>query len=204
MWFFSLSQMGLVSNRWNYWFPFSDRFLYFLNSKFTIKPLTTDSQARWGKQSKNNEKHGRLGKTMAIDQAFGGRGGISPIRFISFPAALTFPFAQSNWQNKILVRLSSLSSTTGNHSYMAPLTPSVSSEDSSWQRIEYKQNTCLFAEWADHRAFLQTVVTHINHIREGYSSIHSFSSHRFQFGYFLFFLNPQPILLFLYTETRSP
>lgn len=103
--------------------PVLDQFLYFLDSKFTIKLLTTNSKAgRWKQSKNNNEKHQHPEKTMAIDQTFGERGGISLIRFISFPAALTFPFAHSNWQNKIPVQLSSLSSTWCNHSYTAPYT----------------------------------------------------------------------------------
>lgn len=94
---------------------------------------------------------------MAIDQAFGKRGGISPIRFISFPAALTFPFAHSNWQNKIPVWLSSLSSALGNHSSTAPysLIPSVPhpfipwSAASSWQSMKHKQNVQLLPEGSE-------------------------------------------------------
>lgn len=142
--------------------PALDRFLYFLDSKFTIKLLTTESHARKRKQSKNNttkkqqqpkKKDQHPQKTMAIDQAFGERGGISPIRFISFPAALTFPFAHSNWQNKIPVWLSSLSSAPGNHSSAAPyiqpppnppLFCHLSSAASSWQHIKHKHNACPF------------------------------------------------------------
>lgn len=121
---------------------------------------------------------------MAIDQAFGERGGISPIRFISFPAALTFPFAHSNWQNKIPVRLSSLSSTPGNHSSTAPYTlyaPPLlgsSSAASSWRGREHKQSVCRSAEeseeYACRWASLQSGVTCTNHLREGHTSTFHF------------------------------
>lgn len=170
--------------------PALDRFLYFPDSKFTIKLLTTESHARKRKQSKNNntkkqqqpkKKDQHPQKTMAIDQAFGERGGISPIRFISFPAALTFPFAHSNWQNKIPVWLSSLSSAPGNHSSAAPYiqTPPnpplfchLSSAASSWQHIKHKHNACplfwlKFKEEACRWASLQSEVTCANHLGEG-------------------------------------
>lgn len=124
---------------------------------------------------------------MAIDQAFGERGGISPIRFISFPAALTFPFAHSNWQNKIPARLSFLSSTPGNHSSAAAytLTPLCSSTPPSHREQPHHVGVgninrahAFFAEeskeCACHRASLQSRVTCTNHLREGHTSTFHF------------------------------
>lgn len=75
--------------------PVPDQFLYFLDSKFTIKILAANTAEPGGKkQSSRGEKSPE--KTMAIDQKFGERGGISGIRFISFLATLTFPFAHFN------------------------------------------------------------------------------------------------------------
>lgn len=163
--------------------PRSDRFLYFLDSKFTIRLLTANSHAGQRKQSKNtnnnNSKQQRPEKTMAIDQAFGERGGIPPIRFISFLAALTFPFAHSNWQNKIPVWLSSLSSTPGNHSSATPYTPPLPHTCSlimtvyktSTQRLPFRQE---FKEQACRWASLQSEVTCTNHLREGHISAFHF------------------------------
>lgn len=73
-----------------------DQFLYFLDSKFTIKILAANTAGPGEKKTQSNRGEKSPEETMAIDQKFGERGGISGIRFISFLATLTFPFAHFN------------------------------------------------------------------------------------------------------------
>lgn len=132
---------------------------------------------------------------MAIDQAFGERGGISPIRFISFPAALTFPFAHSNWQNKIPVLGSHPSAPRRvitpplRHTLPPPqpfcssIPPSLKSAASSWRSKKHKQSVRLLSEeCVCHRVCLRSGVTCINHLRGRAHFNFSFSSHHYLSG----------------------
>lgn len=118
-----------------------DRFLYFLDSKFSILTVKLPGRVEKTIKKNNNEKHQRPGEDNGNWSGIRRERWMSPIRFISFPAAQTFPFAHSNWQNEIPVRLSFLSTTPGNHSSTAPHSPPIpQSAASSWQGM--KQKVC--------------------------------------------------------------
>lgn len=117
---------------------------------------------------------------MAVDQAFGVRGSVSPIRFISFPVALTFPFEHSNWQKKNQLSLVP-QIHVGNHfssaSHSTPLVPSslkVQPHHDKEGKMSSSHGILLGSQYAWKRASLKRGVTFTNQLREGHTSAYHF------------------------------
>lgn len=117
---------------------------------------------------------------MAIDQAFGARGSMSPIRFISFPAALTFPFEHSNWQKKKIPSLVP-QLHVGNHfssaSHSPPSVPPtlrVQPHHDEEGKMSRRHGILQGSQYAWNRASLQRGVTCTNQLREGHTSTYHF------------------------------